>query len=139
MTIRHNGNITCDERHDFNDDALDYEGKWYWLCGQPAIIAGNGTYYNVPGVQGAEGWIDSPDHCGYTGFFGEYACDRYWYVNWSSPTPPPPASPPPPAPSSPHPPASDTGIVSFFNTSPYGGWQTGCHSCSSLWQSIRMM
>ena len=122
VTIRNNGNITCDERHDFSDDALNYQGQWYWLCGQPAIITGpsdDSAYYKVPNVD--EGWIGSPGHCGSTSALGlGYACDHYWYVNWSSPKAPLPPPPPP------KPVIIPPGTISF-NQAPYGGWQTGCH------------
>ena len=83
VTVRRNGQVTCNEQYDFSHEALSYKGKWYWLCGQPAIIEGPGdtlrTYYNVPGV--AEGWVDAPSHCHIAGLINT-VCNRYWYVNW---------------------------------------------------------
>lgn len=81
VTKRINGE-TCNEQYNFTAEALNYKGKFYQLCGQPAIIEGasdNSTYYNVPGVH--EGWMESPGHC-YSTSAGSSICDHYWTVNW---------------------------------------------------------
>jgi hypothetical protein len=77
VTTRINGQ-TCNESQEL--PSLGYEGKWYYLCGAPAIIESNDrTYYNVPGIY--EGWLDSPEHC-YSNSIGSRICDQYWTVNW---------------------------------------------------------
>lgn len=82
-TIIKNGKVTCKESQDFSHDTLNYGGKWYWVCGQPAIIHGNYSdtmraYYKAP--NGTNEWVDSPAHC--TNVWANRHCDHYWYVNW---------------------------------------------------------
>jgi hypothetical protein len=81
-TVIQNGKVVCNEQTDLGKD---FDGKWFWLCGQPAIIDGTNTdgtlraYYHAP--NGTENWVDSPAHCYEAGLIN-HVCDHYWYVNW---------------------------------------------------------
>jgi hypothetical protein len=89
VTVRLKGQPICNDSINFSTDALNYSGKVYTLCGQPAVFdeAQNRAYYRVPGV--IDAWVDSPEVCTNPGgylfpFLAGANCHHYWYHDWGN-------------------------------------------------------